>query len=298
MAGAGGRPASYSQEAVERVVEELEAEGGIVDAARVKERLVARGEATPGARLEALQPRIERHLAEREEARRAAWRQRVPEAMRAEVAGMTEGLTVTFEVLLGRLHEGLEEQAGRRVEEVEGDKRAHARRADHAEDRLAEAQEALAEAAAARDAVRAERDAAREEARGLSERLAEAAAERDALRARAEELEGEAADAGTRLGEAEHALAATRGERDAARTEARRLGDDLKRAEAEAEGLRSGLDRSHDLVERLMRRLDGGTGNRDGEAGAASAKDAAPDGEATAAARPRRARVETAPAPG
>ena len=144
MAGAGGRPASYTQDALERVVEELEAEGGVVDAQRVKDRLVARGEATPGARLDGMQPRIERHLAEREEARRTAWRRRVPKIMRGEIAEATAGLAATLEVMLGRLHERLEEEALRRVEEVERDKRAHAQRADDLEVEQAETQARLA----------------------------------------------------------------------------------------------------------------------------------------------------------
>ena len=299
MTGAGGRPASYTQDALERVVEELEAEGGVVDAQRVRDRLVAQGEATPGARLDGMQPRIERHLAEREEARRTAWRRRVPDAMRGEVAEVTEELARSLEVMLGQLHERLEEEALRRVEEVERDKRAHARRADDLEVEVAETKARLADAERAREEATAERDAARDEARGLAARVAETEAEREALRARVAELTRGAEEAEGRLAEVERARKAAVEQHDTAREEVVTLGGQLRRAKAEVEGLRAGLIDPDALADCVVRRLGEQSAGPGGDAAAGKAPagrstpgdDAPPvgrsDDEGTEPGRPR-----------
>ena len=287
MTGASGRPASYTQDALERVVEELEVEGGVVDAQRVKDRLVARGEATPGARLDGMQPRIERHLREREEARRDAWRRRVPEIMRGEIAEVADELGRSLEVMLGQLHERLEEEARQRVEEVERDKRAHARRADDLEVEQAETHARLADAERAREEATAERDAARDEARGLGERLAAAEAEREALRAQVTELIRGAEEAEGRLAEAERARGAAVAEGRAAHEKVLALGNQFRRAKAEAEGLRAGLIDPAAVADCVVRRLGersaGPTG--DAAAGTAPAEKAAPGDDAPAVGR-------------
>ena len=299
MTGASGRPASYTQDALEQVVEELEVEGGVVDAQRVKDRLVARGEATPGARLDGMQPRIERHLREREEARRDAWRRRVPEAMRGEIAEVADELARSLEVMLGRLHERLEEEALRRVGEVERDKRAHARRADDLEVEQAEMQARLADAARAREEAAAERDAARNEARDLGARLAEVETEREGLRAQVAELTRGAEEVEGRLAEVELARKAAVEKHDVAHKKVVTLGGQLRRAEAEVQGLRAGLIDPAAVADCVVRRLGersaGPTG--DAAAGTAPAGKAAPgddappvgrsDDEGTESGRPR-----------
>ena len=255
MTASGGRPTSYTENAVAQAVEEIEALGGPVDAQRVKDRLVQMGEATPGARLDGLQPRIERVLREREEARQAAWHARVPAPMRDEIKAEAAALAERLTTVVGRLHEGLEEEAGRAIEEVLTDKRLQGRLLGEVEARLADVSARLAETEAAAEAVAAERDGALEKVRVLAELQASAEADGAALRARVADLEAAAADTARRLKDAERARDAMVDERDVASREVRERGDELARARAEVEGLRAGLDRRDDVLECLMDRL-------------------------------------------